>query len=96
MRYVAFEKEKYQRKELKIDLSKVNAILGTSINKEEYKKILLKLGFEIGENIKFLFIEMILIHKMISLKRLQEFGYNNILVNHFKLTKFITIQAIKS
>ena len=45
-------KRKISKKRAKIDLSKVNAILGTSINKEEYKKILLKLGFEIGENIK--------------------------------------------
>lgn len=43
--------EKYEAKSLEFDLKKIKQIMGCDINEDSYKKVLLKLGFEVNKNI---------------------------------------------
>lgn len=47
-----FKSQDFKKKQLDYDLSKINSILGIQITDSEFKKYLMKLGFEFQENIK--------------------------------------------
>ena len=72
IKFKSFSEKYKQSPSIQIDVNKINKILGTSLEKNEYLKYLKDLGFYISDEIKYLHIDMILKQIMTLPRRLQE------------------------
>jgi len=78
----------HKKVELNFNLEKVNSVLGLSVNKDDYKNSLIKLGFEVDEIIKVPSFRSDITHQNDLAEELARvIGYDNIPVSSIKLSK---------
>lgn len=89
LRIKTFTEKKMQQKYIPIDVNKINGILGTDIQDNQYKNYLTKLGFKVGDKIEVPTYR----HDITSQNDLSEevarvLGYNNIINQPIVLSSF--------